>query len=41
MEYFTKYPTIIEVPEDYWTVTTTINTEANETNIHWHHNEDE
>ena len=33
-----KYPTYIEVPEGYWTITTTIDIE--EVDIHWHHNEE-
>ena len=29
---------LLEVPEGYWTITTTIDTE--EVDIHWHHNEE-
>ena len=36
-----KYPTYIEVPEGYWTITTTICVLDNEeVDIHWHHGED-
>ena len=35
-----EYPTYIEVPEGYWTTTTTIQTDDREIDIHWHHNED-
>ena len=33
------YPRYIEVPEDYWTRTTTADVEK--VDIHWHHNGDE
>ena len=38
-----KYPTYIEVPEGYWTFSTTVNVEEDEDkkNIHWHHNEED
>ena len=29
-----KYPTHIEVPEDYWTITTTADTDN--PNLYWH-----
>ena len=35
-----KYPTLLEVPEDYWTVTTTARVDGEEVDIHWHHSED-
>ena len=40
-EYFTPYPTHIEVPVGYWTITTTVNTDSEENpNKYWHHGED-
>tara|TARA_B100000073_G_scaffold32585_1_gene24775 strand:+ start:1036 stop:1161 length:126 start_codon:yes stop_codon:yes gene_type:complete len=33
------YPTHIEVPENYWTITTTANKEYNP-NEYWHNKED-
>ena len=35
-----KYPMYIEVPKDYWTITTTINVDDEKVDIYWHHNED-
>ena len=35
-----RYPITIEVPEDYWTITTTANIGKEEVDIHWHHNEE-
>ena len=35
-----KYPTLLEVPEDYWTITTTACIDGEKVDIHWHHNED-
>ena len=35
-----KYPTYIEVPEGYWTITTTVCVDDKEVEIAWHHNED-
>ena len=39
-EYFTPYPTYIEVPNGYWTITTTANTKEKK-DVYWHHNEDD
>ena len=39
-EYFTKYPKYIEVPDGYWTVTTTIQKDEENKDKYWHHNED-
>ena len=37
-----KYPIYIEVPDGYWTMTTTINLEFEEDpNKHWHNSEDD
>ena len=35
-----KYPTMIEVPEGYWTTTTTICVDGEKVDIHWHNKED-
>tara|TARA_Y100000593_G_scaffold83932_1_gene158634 strand:+ start:377 stop:499 length:123 start_codon:yes stop_codon:yes gene_type:complete len=37
-----KYPIYIEVPDGYWTTTTTICDieDIEEVDIHWHHNEE-
>ena len=35
-----EYPIYIEVPEDYWTMTTTIDLDGEEKDIYWHHGED-
>ena len=35
-----EYPTYIEVPEGYWTLTTTVDTDKDEVDIYWHHHED-
>ena len=35
-----KYPTMIEVPEGYWTTTTTSCVDGEKVDIHWHHNDD-
>ena len=36
-----EYPTYIEVPEDYWTISTTIDIDIIENpNKYWHHGED-
>ena len=40
-EYFTPYPTHVEVPEGYWIITTTIDVNVLEDpNKYWHHGED-
>ena len=37
-----EYPTCIEVPKGYWTISTTINTGLEENpNKYWHHGEDD
>ena len=33
-----EYPTYIEIPEGYWTITTTI--DSSDVDIYWHHNEE-
>ena len=35
-----KYPTYIEVPEGYWTITTTACIDKEDVDIHWHNKED-
>ena len=40
-EYFTPYPTYIEVPNGYWTITTTANTKEEKKDVYWHHNEED
>ena len=35
-----KYPLFIEVPDGYWTMDLTINTDKEDVDIYWHHNED-
>ena len=39
----TNYPTHIEVPDGYWTITTTINKDFEEDNPnkYWHNGEDD
>jgi len=36
-----EYPTYIEVPEDYWTISTTADNFEENPNKHWHHGEDD
>ena len=37
-----EYPTYIEVPEDYWTMTTTADIDLTyNPNLHWHSADDE
>ena len=37
-----KYPIYIEVPENYWTMTTTINVDSDEDpNKYWHNAQDD
>ena len=37
-----KYPIIIEVPEGYWTISTTIDEDlVYDPNKYWHHGEDD
>jgi len=35
----TNYPTHIEVPDGYWTISTTVGSAEN-SNKYWHHGED-